>query len=191
MHWRRKWQPTPVFLPGESQGGGAWWATVCGVAQSRTRLKRLSSSSSRNLDSMFVFFLLHTELYFIFTALFLRSENSENSLQDGLWEEVNIYSHGEIFPEQPRGSSVMANPCLLPALRPASNRVVCRLCHFPTKYDDPSALHLSRAFQELRVWKSGEKATLGKGPDARPFWGLLMPGQVGVTELFRALSFAP
>ena len=22
MHWRRKWQPTPVFLPGESQGLG-------------------------------------------------------------------------------------------------------------------------------------------------------------------------
>ena len=22
MHWRRKWQPTPVLLPGESQGGG-------------------------------------------------------------------------------------------------------------------------------------------------------------------------
>ena len=20
MHWRRQWQPTPVFLPGESQG---------------------------------------------------------------------------------------------------------------------------------------------------------------------------
>ena len=36
MHWRRKWQPTPVFLPGESQG----------VAQSWTRLKRLSRSSS-------------------------------------------------------------------------------------------------------------------------------------------------
>ena len=95
MHWKRKWQPTPVFLPGESQGrwglvgcspwgfeesdttewlhfhfslscigegngnplqcsclenprnGGAWWAAVYGVAQSRTRLKRLSSSSSR------------------------------------------------------------------------------------------------------------------------------------------------
>ena len=25
MHWRRKWQPTPVFLPGESQG---WWSLV-------------------------------------------------------------------------------------------------------------------------------------------------------------------
>ena len=22
MHWRRKWKPTPVFLPGESQGQG-------------------------------------------------------------------------------------------------------------------------------------------------------------------------
>ena len=46
MHWRRKWQPTPVFLPGESQGQGAWWAAIYGVTQSRTRVKRLSSSSS-------------------------------------------------------------------------------------------------------------------------------------------------
>ena len=44
MHWRRKWQPTPVFLPGESQGRGSLVAAVYGVAQSRTRLKRLSSS---------------------------------------------------------------------------------------------------------------------------------------------------
>ena len=34
MHWRRKWQPTPVFLPGESQGQGSlvgcclWGCTV-------------------------------------------------------------------------------------------------------------------------------------------------------------------
>ena len=26
MHWRRKWQPTPVFLPGESQG----WVSLVG-----------------------------------------------------------------------------------------------------------------------------------------------------------------
>ena len=38
--------PTPVFLPGESQGRGAWLAAVYGVAQSQTRLKQLSSSSS-------------------------------------------------------------------------------------------------------------------------------------------------
>ena len=43
MHWRRKWQPTPVFLPGESRGWRSLVGSVCGVAQSRTRLKRLSS----------------------------------------------------------------------------------------------------------------------------------------------------
>ena len=32
-----------------SRDGGAWWATVYGVAQSPTRLKRLSSSSSSGL----------------------------------------------------------------------------------------------------------------------------------------------
>ena len=48
-HWRRKWQPTPVFLPGESQGWGAWWAAVYGVTQSLTRLKRFSSSGSSGI----------------------------------------------------------------------------------------------------------------------------------------------
>ena len=45
LHWRRKWQPTPVFLPGESQGCGAWWAAVYAVTQSQTQLKRLSSAA--------------------------------------------------------------------------------------------------------------------------------------------------
>ena len=96
--WRRKWQLTPVLLPGKSHGrrglvgcspwgleesdtterlhfhfslsrigegngnplqcsclenpmdGGAWWAAVYGVAQSRTQLKRLSSSSSSSKE---------------------------------------------------------------------------------------------------------------------------------------------
>ena len=51
MHWRRKWQPTPVFLPGESQGQRSLVGCVCGVAQSLTRLKWLSSSSSKLLTS--------------------------------------------------------------------------------------------------------------------------------------------
>ena len=46
MHWRRKCQPTPVFLPGKSQGRGSLVAAIYGVAQSQTRLKWLSSSSS-------------------------------------------------------------------------------------------------------------------------------------------------
>ena len=45
MHWRRKWQPTAVFLPGESRDGGAWSAAIYGVSQSQTRLRWLSCSS--------------------------------------------------------------------------------------------------------------------------------------------------
>ena len=46
MHWRRKWQPTPGFLPGESQGWGSLVGCRLWVTQSRTWLKLLSSSSS-------------------------------------------------------------------------------------------------------------------------------------------------
>jgi len=31
--WRRRWQPTPVFLPWKFHRQRAWWATVHGVAK--------------------------------------------------------------------------------------------------------------------------------------------------------------
>ena len=54
----------------------AWWAAICGVAQSRTRLKRLSSSSSSMLCIIYLLrpfnHYLDTEislkLYFIYLA---------------------------------------------------------------------------------------------------------------------------
>ena len=36
--WRRKWQPTPVFLLENPKDRGVWWATVHGVARSWTQL---------------------------------------------------------------------------------------------------------------------------------------------------------
>ena len=36
MHWRRKWQPTPVFLPGESQGGSLVGCRLWGRTESDT-----------------------------------------------------------------------------------------------------------------------------------------------------------
>ena len=36
--YRRRWQPTSVFLPGESMDRGAWRATVHGAAKSQTWL---------------------------------------------------------------------------------------------------------------------------------------------------------
>ena len=38
--------PLQCFCLENPRDGGAWWAAVSGVAQGRTRLKRLSSSSS-------------------------------------------------------------------------------------------------------------------------------------------------
>ena len=40
--WRRVWEPTSVFLPRESHGGGAWWTIVQEVTKSHTCLKQLS-----------------------------------------------------------------------------------------------------------------------------------------------------
>ena len=40
--WRRAWQCTPVFLPGEPHGQRSLVATVHGVTKSQTRLKLLS-----------------------------------------------------------------------------------------------------------------------------------------------------
>ena len=42
--------------------GGVWWAPVCGVAQSWTQLKRLSSSSSNMLVQDFCLFSTHRTL---------------------------------------------------------------------------------------------------------------------------------
>ena len=42
---RRQWQPSPVLLPGESQGRGSLVGCRLWGTQSRTQLKRLSCSS--------------------------------------------------------------------------------------------------------------------------------------------------
>ena len=37
MYWRRKWQPTPVFLPGESQGWGSLVGCLSSLGSHRVR----------------------------------------------------------------------------------------------------------------------------------------------------------
>ena len=67
MHWRRKWQPTPVFLPGESKGQGSLVCCCLWGRTESTRLKWLSSSSSqvdhkfpsRELRRFFISIMLH------------------------------------------------------------------------------------------------------------------------------------
>ena len=58
--------------------GGAWWAAVYGVAQSRTRLKRLSSSSSSLLNLLL--FGGYLSLWLLNLNLFTREDLNSFSL---------------------------------------------------------------------------------------------------------------
>ena len=55
MHWRRKWQPTPVFLPGESRWRGC---RLCGRTESDTteateqQQQQLVAQTVKNLPAM-------------------------------------------------------------------------------------------------------------------------------------------
>ena len=52
MHWRRKWQPAPVFLPGEAQGRGSLvGCRLWGRTESDTTEQLSSSSSSLKCSS--------------------------------------------------------------------------------------------------------------------------------------------
>ena len=65
MHWRRKWQPTLVFLPGESQGQRSLMGCCLWGRTDRTQLKRLNSSSSSSR-----YFLFHHFNSFVIIARF-------------------------------------------------------------------------------------------------------------------------
>ena len=100
MHWRRKWQPTPVFLLGESQGWGSLVAAVYGVTQSRTLLKRLSSSRWLKLCQEFpkfiiflyeMWFFFHSQMWYrLYCSLIYRKILPVTSLPDTLpqWENL-------------------------------------------------------------------------------------------------------
>ena len=89
MHWRRKWQSTPVFLPGESQGRGSLVAAVYGVAQSWTRLKRLSSSSSSVPCKPLVCHCIHRIRHRAMALYFQQPWNWSVSLFPALWPAVH------------------------------------------------------------------------------------------------------
>ena len=50
--WRRKWQPTLVFLPGKSPGQGSLMATVHGVTKSWTWFSNWTITNNNCLQSI-------------------------------------------------------------------------------------------------------------------------------------------
>ena len=67
MHWRRKWQPTPVFLPGESQG---WGRTESDTTEVVTAAAAAAVVVSLLLSLFFFFFGLWVPPLFLSFPLF-------------------------------------------------------------------------------------------------------------------------
>ena len=93
--WRRAWQPTPVFLPGEFHGRGAWPAIVHRVAKNQTWLKRFSTAWAVGCYLLCCYLTNIYVLNYIYsgpdTTIKLNSTNDENKFKliyrwnFGLW----------------------------------------------------------------------------------------------------------
>ena len=94
--WRRKWQPTPVFLPGKSHGRGVWQTTVHGVSKSWTRLsmhahwltgktvvvlrlKTKSFPSTTSQHRSFILLLIALSRWWLLTVLSLLDNNCDEA----------------------------------------------------------------------------------------------------------------
>ena len=95
MHWRRKWQPTPVFLPGESQG----WGSLVGCRLwGRTESDTTEATQQRQQPVLVYstyrwFFLVHSpHLLKMFCDLFLWHKHDKAKEVYGLWSVMWRYS---------------------------------------------------------------------------------------------------
>ena len=68
--WRRKWHPTPVFLPGESHGQRNLGGSVHGVAKSRIRLSTWSVVDLQRCVSFWYTAKWFSYTYVVFQILF-------------------------------------------------------------------------------------------------------------------------
>jgi len=65
MHWRSKWQPTPVFLPGESQGQGSlvgchlWGRTESDTTEATQQQQQQQQQSSWNANYLWLLLMFH------------------------------------------------------------------------------------------------------------------------------------
>ena len=84
MHWRRKWQPTPVFLPGESQGRGSLVSCLWSCTESDTtdvtwqqqQQSFVRSYTHSLLNHLIWIWLIHKKLYIFIVYNFLGFEIS-------------------------------------------------------------------------------------------------------------------
>ena len=72
MHWRRKWQPTPVFLPGEPQGQGSLMG--CRLWGCRVRYNwsdSAAAAAAAAAAALNLYIALHSLIIFMILTLYL------------------------------------------------------------------------------------------------------------------------
>ena len=101
MHLRRKWQPTPVFLPGESQGRGSLVGCRLWGHTELTWLNRLSSSSSSTQDTWLFFkcFSFSFPNFYLFLTIY----RSRWPLEEGMAPHSSTLTRKILWTERPGG----------------------------------------------------------------------------------------
>ena len=96
MHWRRKWQPTPEFLPGESQGWGSLvGCRLWGRTQSDTT-EVTAAAAAAELNAVWVFILSELKMHYFF-ILSVQNHVFKIIFKKSFWEIISliwIYSRG-------------------------------------------------------------------------------------------------
>ena len=82
LHWRRQWQPTPVFLPGESRG----WGSLVGCHLWGSHRVRHNWS---NLTAAVVYNSAHSWVEFSMVEYFKMLKFILNTFQNG-WTSLNL-----------------------------------------------------------------------------------------------------
>ena len=83
MHWRRKWQPIPVFLPGESQGQGSlvgcclWGHTESDTTEATQQQQQQQQSSHGFifLCIIFILWIVISSIFFYINAHTFKTQN--------------------------------------------------------------------------------------------------------------------
>ena len=122
-HWRRKWQPTPVFLPGESQGREPGGLPSMGSHRVGHNWSDLAAAAAD------VFGIYSRDIYFGKTSphkfdmhLWLRTPEISNIILKKLWGHVT-WLVGSSFPDQGLNPGPLQWKCRVLTTGPLENSI--------------------------------------------------------------------
>ena len=102
MHWRRKWQPTPVLLPGESQGQKSLVSChLWGRTESDTTevTQQQQQQQQQQLDSFKHHYLFYYFSKFLFDMGYSWLRNNVGIVLGEWWRNAAIPIHVSILPQ--------------------------------------------------------------------------------------------